>query len=166
MSYKRKIRIRPKQPTFGLNITSMSDMFTMLLVFLLQSFATSHVEIFTEPGAPLPVSSSLVNPTHGTQVMVGKNEVRIDGQVVLTLEGGSPKASDVDPGSKTISPLLAALKERAEKAKSEPAKAEVDTTSVLLVADSTRDMAQLKPYLNTISAAGFAKVKLATVVGR
>lgn len=187
MSYKRKVRKRQGNPAFALNITSMTDMFTMLLVFLLQSFATSDVQIETEQGLALPVSSSLVSPTRSTQVLVGKNEIKVDGQVVVQFEGGNLKPSDLDPRNKNIiNPLLTSLKEKLEKieankaaaalAANEPKKP-VDVKdshkeppltddTLLLQADSTSDMAKLEPYLTTISMAGFAKVKLATVVGR
>lgn len=189
MSYRRKIRTRPVTPTFSLNITSMTDMFTMLLVFLLQSFAASDVIIETENGMTLPLSNSLVNPTNGTQVLVGKTGIKVDGLVVVEFESGTLKPTDVDPKNKNIiSPLLSTLKAKLEKieaakleAQNKPnepapvvntgrstmvAKAKPIDDSILLQADSNWDMAKLEPYFTTISAAGFAKVKLATVVGR
>lgn len=187
MSYKRKVRKRVATPSFSLNITSMTDMFTMLLVFLLQSFAASDVQIETEPGMALPLSSSLVSPNRSTQVLVGKNDIRVDGQVVVQFESGNLKPSDLDPKNKNvIAPLLTTLKEKLEKieanklAAANPAPAPVEPKvkgvsakeppllddTILLSADSASDMAKLEPYLTTISMAGFAKVKLATVVGR
>jgi hypothetical protein len=185
MSYRRKIRKKSVTPSFALNITSMTDMFTMLLVFLLQSFAASNVQIDTEQGMSLPLSSSLVNPTRSTQVLVGKNDIKVDGQVVVQLDGGSLKAGDLDPRNKNIiAPLLTTLKEKLEKieankiAAAQPKAPVVNTgtpsakeepltdDSLLLQAESSADMAKLEPYFTTISAAGFAKVKLATVVGR
>lgn len=184
MSYQRRVRRKTQNPSFGLNITSMTDMFTMLLVFLLQSFASSDVQIETEAGMVLPVSSSMVNPTRSTQVLVGKNDIKVDGQIVAQLDGGVLKSSDLDPRNKNIiAPLLTTLKTKLEQIeanklaavqpKSEPAaaipshkEAPLTDDSLLLQADSSADMARLEPYFTTISAAGFAKVKLATVVGR
>ncbi len=189
MTYHRKARKRTVTPFFALNITSMTDMFTMLLVFLLQSFAASDVHIDTESGMTLPLSSSLVNPTRSTQVLVGKNDIRVDGQVVVQFESGSLKPGDLDPKNKNIiAPLLTTLKEKLTKieanieakklaaqlpkvpvaANAGPSATQEPLTddSLLLQAESSADMAKLEPYFTTISAAGFAKVKLATVVGR
>ncbi len=44
----KRNRFRPeikKNQSFALNITSMTDMFTIMLVFLLQSFASGEVQI-------------------------------------------------------------------------------------------------------------------------
>ena len=183
MSYRRKVRSRHQVQSFGVNITSMTDMFTMLLVFLLQSFASSDVQIETEMGMALPVSSSMVNPTRSTQVLIGKNDIKVDGQVVAQLEGGTLKPADLDPRNKNIiAPLFTTLKTKLEQieankllatqpktaASAAPSQKETPLTddSLLLQADSAADMAKLEPYFTTISAAGFAKVKLATVVGR
>lgn len=187
MSYRRKIRKRQGNPAFALNITSMTDMFTMLLVFLLQSFAASDVPIETEAGLALPISSSLVNPTRSTQVIIGKNDIKVDGLVIVQFEGGNLKPTDLDPKNRSIiNPLLITLKEKLEKieenkaaaalAANEPKKPvdlrhshkepPLTDDTLLLQADSASDMAKLEPYLTTISMAGFAKVKLATVVGR
>jgi Biopolymer transport protein ExbD/TolR len=47
-----------KNQSFTLNITSMTDMFTILLVFLLQSFAAGEVQIDAAEGVRLPSSTT------------------------------------------------------------------------------------------------------------
>ncbi|PWU13133.1 MAG: hypothetical protein C5B49_15140 [Bdellovibrio sp.] len=164
MSYRRRFRRRAGETTFALNITSMTDVFTLLLVFLLQTYASSELQVEPHPGVKLPVSSSLKDPNRVPQLVVSSQEVLLDGKKVLSLNNGRFSSADLDPQNPLIiKPLFAALKTRLEK----PADAkEPPPDSVLLQADASRDMTELSLYFATISAAGFPKVKLATVVGR
>lgn len=159
MSYRRRFKRKTESGVFLLNITSMTDMFTMLLVFLLQTYASSEFKIDPEAGVRLPLSSSMKDPSKAPQVVVSQTAIKLDGETILSLDGGAFKNSDRDPGNPAIiKPLYEALRAKL------PADGSID--SVLLQADSTRSMADLNNYFTTISAAGFAKVKLATVVGR
>lgn len=159
MSYRSRRPRKPAKATFSLNITSMTDMFTMLLVFLLQSYATSDIHIELDPNVRLPLSSSMKEPTKAPQVVVTPQEIRVDGEKVVILQNGAPNPSDLDPKNpQLIKPLLEVLKTK------RPADGSQD--AVLLHADAGRDLASLSSYFVTISAAGYPKVKLATVVGR
>ena len=53
-----KALARSRNSTFGLQITTMIDMFTIILVFLLKSYASSAVTIDAQQGLRLPASSS------------------------------------------------------------------------------------------------------------
>jgi len=154
----RKQFRRQDNGIFSLNITSMTDMFTLLLVFLLQTYATSDVRIEMEEGVNLPISSSLKDPVKAPQVSVSSKEIKVDGEVVASLDNGSLKLTDVEKDG-LVKPLFEALR---MKAPAEP----TANDAVILMADSSQDMSALNPYLTTIAAAGFAKVKLATVLGR
>lgn len=158
MSYRRRRQRRVENTTFTLNITSMTDMFTMLLCFLLQTYATGEL-VQPEAGIRLPLSSSMKDPTKAPQVVVTPKEVKLDNQVIMTLNDGVPAKSDLDPRNpQVIRPLFEALHAKLA--------ADAEHDAVLLQADSSKDMAALSTYLVTISAAGYAKVKLATVVGQ
>lgn len=151
---------RRESGVFPLNITSMCDMFTLLLVFLLQTYATSDFQVEMDPDTKLPMSSSMKEAKRVPQVTVSKDSIKIDGQIVAQLTNGRPQPGDLDPQNPAlVKPLFEALK---GKAPTEPSA----NDAVILSADSRQNMASLAPYLTTISAAGFAKVKLATVLGR
>lgn len=157
---RRQRPLRRMNGTFALNITSMTDMFTLLLVFLLQTYSTADFQPDLEKGISLPVSSSLKDPNRIPQVAITSDAIKIDGVVVAALEQGQPLAKDLDPQHpKMILPLFEALKAKAPKTAS-------PDDAVLLHADAKATMTHLEPFLTTISLAGFAKVKLATVVGR
>jgi biopolymer transport protein ExbD len=158
--------------TFGLNITSMTDMFTILLVFLLQSYSTSLVEINPVMGVNLPTSNTDSNPVEGVRVSVSASELKIGDRTIASLKEAQFNGSDVDPNdSNFILPLFRELeklsKENAAKdvAKGEKKLAEIDEGRILLQADQSLNYSVLRKVMYTASMAGFPKLKLATVVG-
>lgn len=158
--------------TFGLNITSMTDMFTILLVFLLQSYSTSQVEINPVTGVSLPTSSTDANPVEGVRVSVSAMELKIGDRTIASLKDAQFLGADMDPNdSNFILPLFHELekisKDNAAKdiAKGEKKLAEVDEGRILLQADQSLNYAILRKVMYTASMAGFPKLKLATVVG-
>src|SRR6186997_1212427 len=97
MGYGRR-RYQPNlktNSTFGLNITSMTDMFTILLVFLLQSYSTADV-VIPENGIALPVSSTDSNPIESLNMSLSTTELKLDGKVIATLTDADFIKGDVD----------------------------------------------------------------------
>ena len=89
---------RPSEPA-GLNITSMMDMMTIILVFLLKSYSTQDISIAPSEDLELPVSTVQKAPEMAVNVVVSKKNIVVDGVPVLSLE----KAPDPDnPGQSKL----------------------------------------------------------------
>jgi biopolymer transport protein ExbD len=58
--------------TFKIQITSMVDMFVILLVFLLKSYSTSPVNITPSKNLTLPKSAAVVDPQDVLKLVVSK----------------------------------------------------------------------------------------------
>lgn len=69
----------------SLNITSMMDMFTIILVFLLKSYSAEDISVAASEDLQLPSSTSLKDPETAVNVVVSKKEVIVDGVKVLDL---------------------------------------------------------------------------------
>jgi biopolymer transport protein ExbD len=63
-----------------LEITSMMDMMTIILVFLLKSFSASEVNVVPSDKLQLPNSSSRVKPEVAVTVMVRKDQILVDNE--------------------------------------------------------------------------------------
>ena len=61
---------RKKQSTFDIDITSLLDILTILLVFLIQSYNSSGVVINVPDGIVLPSSSSESLNSQGVNIQV------------------------------------------------------------------------------------------------
>lgn len=164
MSRRRK-RFDPKikrNSTFLLNITSMTDMFTLLLVFLLQNFASSGVPLEPAKGVSLPASNSALNPVEGLKVTVSKDELRIDDRVIASLNSKQFQAKDLDPKDASFVPnLFNELNKLAENKDKDYLK----EGRVLLQADASLPYETLRKVLYTASMAGFPQLKMVAMLG-
>jgi biopolymer transport protein ExbD len=110
----------------ALNITSMMDMMTIILVFLLKSYSTQDISVAPSEDFELPVSTVKKAPEMAVNVVVSKKNIVVDGVPVLSLE----KVPDPDnPGQsklqvpedqrngQLIDPLLDELSKKADTAK-------------------------------------------------
>ncbi len=81
----------------SLNITSMMDMMTIILVFLLKSYSTTDVSITPSDDMILPVSSETRPPRMAVNVVISRQQVIVDGNVIANLQRGI----DPDTGDET-----------------------------------------------------------------
>lgn len=154
----KKYAMRAAPSTFKIQITSMVDMFVILLVFLLKSFSTSPINIAPREGMVLPASSSVTDPVDVAKVIISNDGVYLNDEQVLTLDKGSVPTKELDSrDSRFIKSLYKALMEQAKGAKPETA------GQLLLQADRELSYQQLEKILFTSGAAGFSDVKLAVL---
>jgi biopolymer transport protein ExbD len=100
-----------------LNITAMLDMMTIILVFLLKSYAASSTAVTLSEDLMLPTSSSQTKIEEAIRVTVTQKNITVEDRVVCNLNNGA-----VDPGSKKdgdagyfITPLYNQLREEVLK---------------------------------------------------
>jgi len=166
-----------KNSTFALNITSMTDMFTIMLVFLLQTYSNAEIQVSPDMGQALPVSSSDANPVMSLQVSLTRSELKIEDRVIASLQNDEFSGKDIDPhDSNFILPLFQELSRIAkeEKQKDEDFQSGAQTKransgilngKILVKADQNLSYGVLRKVMYTASMAGFPKMKMATVVG-
>lgn len=149
-----------KNQSFTLNITSMTDMFTILLVFLLQSFAAGEVTLDPVSGIRLPSSSTEKNPINGVKLSISPTELKYEQTVVAKVQNNQVEASAIDSSdSNFIKPLFDQLEAFNKK---DPKLAQ--TGKVILQADESLPYSTLRKIMYTASMAGFPNVKLVTTV--
>jgi biopolymer transport protein ExbD len=98
-----------------LNITPMLDMMTILLVFLLKSFATSSENV-NLANLVLPRSTTKLPIEEALTLQITEEAILVDQQVVVSLAEGQVKLEDLPEGPTgyLIRPLYERLSERAE----------------------------------------------------
>ena len=162
----RRFSKNNKKATFTLQLTSMVDMFTILIVFLLKSFSTSAVHITPHDGMKLPMSSSYENPIEAVKLIVAYDGIYVEDKKVLPLEKGELKEEQLDSqDSDFINVLFKELDEHAKKAQEiQQANSEVEFDGkIVMQADERLDYTVLKKVMYTSSMAGYAEMKLATI---
>jgi biopolymer transport protein ExbD len=162
---RRRYELPKQKSTFALNITSMTDMFTILLVFLLQSYTTSDVEIIPENNMRLPASSSTTNPVESVKVTISKELLKIDKTKIADMKDANFEAKDIDPNdTNMILPLFAELDKMA-KDETLKNKLGVKEGRILLQADAALPYSVMRKVMYTASMAGFPQLKFVTLVG-
>ncbi len=158
MARRRYIPEIKKNQSFGLNITSMTDMFTILLVFLLQTFASGEIAIDPIQGVRLPSSTTEKNPIDGARISISPTELKFDQLKVADVQNNSIASVAIDPNdSNFIKPLFDEL-QKFNKSNEKLAK----TGKVLFQADRDTPYATLRKVMYTASMAGFPNLKLVT----
>ncbi|WNZ65022.1 biopolymer transporter ExbD [Myxococcus sp. MxC21-1] len=121
LSYRRALarKKRKEREAAGeikeLNITAMMDMMTILLVFLLKSFASSSAAVTASEDVRPPVSSTRATPKDTVAVTITPRNVLVGEREVLRLQNGQFPADTLQ--GRLVLPLDAQLKKEVEKLK-------------------------------------------------
>ena len=154
-------RAKKKHGVFDIDITSLLDILTILLVFLLQSYNSSGVIINVPKGIELPRSASDSTNNFGVNVQVSKTQIWVDDTEVVNTQDADQK-NLFDEGGRRIIPLYNELVRIKEVIKqSEKLNPEVKKFSGIanLVVDKTMKYDYLKRVMYTCAAAGFKEFK-------
>ena len=151
----------------GVQLTSMVDVLTILLVFLLKSFSTSAVSPPMGEGIRLPDSTASVEPIEALKLVVSPLGVFVNDEKVINFADARIQSSDL---SEQDSDLIVKLHEKMEaEAKKAEEIAKVNPTldfkgEVLMQADKSLSYEVLRKVMYTSSLAGYGELKLATVL--
>jgi biopolymer transport protein ExbD len=152
--------------SFKIQITSMVDMFVILLVFLLKTYSTSPVNITPKDGLRIPESNATADPVDVVKMIVGRDGVFVEDKKILDLDKGHVPAAQIDTNDASfIRSLFEALDARAKLAKSI---SKVNDSfefdgKILLEADRGLPYEVLQKIMYTSMMAGYSEVKLAVV---
>ena len=150
--------------SFKIQITSMVDMFVILLVFLLKTYSTSPVNITPKEGLKIPESNATADPVDVVKLIVAQDGVFVEDKKIMDLEKGRVPAAFEDKNDPAfLKALYQALDERAKLAQSI---SKVNDSfefdgKVLMQADRDLPYEHLQKVMYTSMMAGYADVKLA-----
>lgn len=162
----------------GLTITSMMDMMTIILVFLLKSYSTEDISVAASDDLQLPVSTTKKKPELSVNLVVAKNMLVVDGAEVLRL---TRQPDTENPGLDTIAvpeeekkgQLITRLYDRLLE-KAEDAKQIASVTGsadhefkgrILLQVDKEMPFSVLREVMYTAGQAQFSEFKFVVYQG-
>lgn len=160
MSRRRRFTSPSKKNTgITVNITSLTDMFTVMLVFLLQTYNTSEVQIEPPKDLRLPSSNSEAVLTQGYQLYLSSESLKYDNELIASLKNSDFEAKDKeDKDPNFIKPLFAHL----DKLMKETKDKNIKEGKLLLLVDKDLPYSAIKKVMYTASMAGFPQLKLIT----
>lgn len=152
----------------GLMLTSMLDILTCILFFLLKNFSSVVTDFNAAKDISLPRSSAQVPPVPALHLVVTKEAILLDNKKVATIRNGEiadPK--DIWRDGITITELARELKtqkERSIQQSADPTKTDKGFTgTVVLQADKELKFSLLKKVIYTAGISDFVMLKLAVM---
>jgi biopolymer transport protein ExbD len=147
---------RNKRSSPKLNLTSLMDVFTILVFFLLVNSAT--VEVLQQPKQiKLPDSVVETKPRETVVIFVGMEEVLVQGVPVALV--ADIQATD----SAEIEPISVRLAELSGSVIGLSTQAVADSQEVTVLADKAVPFSVLKKIMATCTGQGYTRVSLAVV---
>ena len=143
----------------ALNLTAMVDMFTVIVIFLLQQFSSSGELLFTQKDLKLPeAQQSEMLTDRGPVVTLFQNRVLWEGKPVANLD----ELDEAEPGIPPLIEKLEGVREREQKLygrkDNEPFK-----SHVVIQADKATDFQLVRKTIYSVNQAGWVHINFAVM---
>ena len=158
MRNSRRIRRmdRSRKKTPGLNLTSLMDVFTILVFFLLANSSSSEV-LATPKLIKLPDSVVEVKPRETVVIMVSPTTVLVQGEAVIDT------AELLASTNASIPAITERLSQLERNIIGISTKEIVESKEVTVLADKTIPFRVLKKIMLTCTGSGYGKISLAVI---
>ena len=167
---RRRIAKHPPHEELGLNIYPMMDMMTILLVFLIQSFAqSSAANVVQSEELQIPQSTAQADVNPALSITISASEIVVEGKQALSLRNGQVDPSQKQGGSNgfLVTPLLTVLQQHRDRlkliAQSQPSRA--FRGEVQIIADKRTPYRTLVEVLYTMGQAEFKAMRFVVLKG-
>jgi biopolymer transport protein ExbD len=160
----RKLRFNIRRPSeeMALQITSMADIFTIILVFLLKSYASGAVSVSPAKGTMLPEARGSDSVIEALQTELTETAVLVDGKPVAELKDF--RAADPKEATRGLSTAFETARKRQLLIAQSNTDVKVDPR-IVVVADRRAPYVTVKTVLAAAAMQGFTDFKLAVVQG-
>lgn len=160
---KKLFKARQSNEEMSLQITSMADIFTILLVFLLKSYSTSTLNVQPSKDLALPQASAGDQTVDALKITVSAASIEIEGKPATNLKNFLFEAADLQNGS-SVALNQALERERKRQLLIAQSNSDVKVDSkIVIVADQHVPYSTLKTVLASAAQQGYTDFKLAVV---
>ncbi len=163
---RNKRNKRRVAPTGGMNINSMMDMMTIILVFLIDSYGNNPIQVTMGPDLVIPNSVAELSPEDTMQITITRKGVIVGDNQVVTVKDGQIDKSQKKGGENSlyIQPLFDELTEEVSRQRQMAALQRKPFEGVVtIVADRTTPYRLLTEVMYTAGQAQLANFKFAIV---
>ncbi|HLE12512.1 MAG: hypothetical protein A2504_03530 [Bdellovibrionales bacterium RIFOXYD12_FULL_39_22] len=163
MTKRRRVNL----PEAGVNITSLMDVLTTLLFFLITSFSVNSVTLDTPDKIVLPSSEIKAQAEEAITVALSKSGIWANGQLVAKINGQSFIKKDIADDQRTVIPLrdflTKELKKRYSFFKDVGDLSKLPPNRIIIQADKDMPFSLVKLMLHTSAATGYADYQFVVV---
>jgi biopolymer transport protein ExbD len=145
-----------------LMLTSMMDMFTIILIFLLFSFSENPETIRLDKDLELPHSSAQLGYEKAPKMILSKNELRLNDEVLAEVRDRI--IVGLAPDDPTSSTLFQRLKtRRAEQQTGSAGGAAPGTPHIVFLCDKSHSFKTINTVIKTAAMAGYPNFQFAVL---
>lgn len=148
--------LRNRQNVPKMNLTSLMDVFTILVFFLLVNSATTEV-LETPKKITLPASITEKKPRETVVIFISPTEVTVQGDVVA-----SPADVEASP-TPSVASVAARLAELRSQVIGTSTQAVADSQEITILADRSIPFTVIKRVMSTCTSEGYARISLAVL---
>lgn len=161
---KRKKKHSEERP-LDINVNSLLDVLSVILVFLMKSYSTNSVQIKPSPDLQVPFSHSLQQVQESAAITVTQKAILLNDKPVMALESGQVPEAERSSGGFLIDPLFRALQEEVEHQKkiAKFNKSAEFQGVVTIIVDRNVPFKVLTQVMYTAGQAEFGKFKFAVI---
>lgn len=159
-----------------LSLTAMVDMFTVLVVFLLQNYDTKNFIVYTPDNIVLPKAESIKDLKPAFVISISNKEILLETEVVATYQDVAAQSEWLIPAlQEKLKEGLKLSKEKYEESLQNKIKQVVDAArgeddanlvnwdKVTIQADKNIDFLTVKKVMYTVTEAGAGEVNFAVI---
>ena len=144
----------------SLQITSMADIFMILLVFLLKSLSSGAIDIAPSKGTKLPIANINDPAAQALKVEISQGAVLVEGQPAMQISDFRIPGNDVE-GNGVSKSLVTAFEQQRAKESGNAANHGVADPRIIVIADQHAPYQTIKTVLASAAVQGYTDVKLA-----
>jgi biopolymer transport protein ExbD len=168
MTFKKKslFKKRHQSEDMALQITSLADIFVIILVFLLKSYTTGAINLSPAKGMLLPEAQASEASIEALKVEITETSVSVEGQPVAELKNFKFAASDLQQNGASVTLSKTLDRERQRQLMIAKANSDVKVDpKILVVSDQRVPYQTVKTVLASAALHGYTDFKLAVVKG-
>jgi biopolymer transport protein ExbD len=151
-------RIRKQKKQMSLQVTSLLDMFTIILVFLMVSFQAEDKDFVLNAEVKLPESTAKNPFKTAVNLAITRKAVLVEGKKIYDLHGGG-KVKDSDVANNKIEAITQGVKRAWDHKKKEAGEEDV----VVIQADKRIPYKTIHLVMRSAAYSGFYRFRLAIV---
>lgn len=157
-------RHRRTGPEARLQLTSMMDMFTIIMIFLLVNFSTRPEQIRLDSGMELPKSTARADYADSVRLVLSRQSLQLDGEVLGEVAG--QRIAGLDSADLRTSELYRRLRACREGADRGAAGGqEEQPRHVLFLCDKAHSFETINQVIKTAGMAGYPNLQFAVLKG-
>ncbi len=162
MALKRRHRSAKKFIPPKLMLTSMMDMFTIILIFLLFSFSESPETLKLDNNLELPRSSTEAGYQKAVTIVLSKNELRLDGEMIYEVR--DHQIAELTAANIQSSTLFQRLNRRHNEETAAPGEGAVQQAPhILFLCDQSYAFKTINSVIKTAGMAGYPNFQFAVL---